>query len=162
MRAKGLLDISGRLSTWCEIISGAVLIVAMVLTGCDIVGRIFNHPIPGTYEVVSFSGGIVLGLAMPSTSFARGHVIVDLVTSHVSKKIAAVLHLITRIMVIVLFLLLCYTSIKMGNSLRSAGELTPVLQLPFYFVAYGIAGASIIECLILVSDMARGGGEVHE
>jgi TRAP-type C4-dicarboxylate transport system permease small subunit len=162
MTNKSLMDISERFSTWLEIVSGVALIAIMVLTGCDIVGRAFGHPIAGTYEIVSFAGGIVIGLAMPVTSLARGHVMVDLVTAHVSKPVGNILHVITRVMVIILFLLLSYAITKMGINLHTSGEVTPVLSLPFYFVAYAFAGACLVECFILVGDLTKGGGDIHE
>ena len=52
--------------------------LVMLLTGSDIVGRALRMPIPGTYELVSFAGGLVIGLAVPVTSRGKGHVIVDI------------------------------------------------------------------------------------
>jgi TRAP-type C4-dicarboxylate transport system permease small subunit len=162
MTKKGLMDVSDRLSTWFEIVAGVALMGIMVLTGCDIVGRVFGHPIPGTFEIVSFAGGIVIGLAMPVTSRVRGHVIVDLIIAHVSKGASNVLHIITRLMVIVLFLLLIYAMTKMGMNLHDSGEVTPVLSLPFYLIAYAFAGACFVECLILIGDIVKGGGDPNE
>jgi TRAP-type C4-dicarboxylate transport system permease small subunit len=162
MSKKGLMGVSERLSTVFEIIAGVALVGVMVLTGCDIVGRAFGHPIRGTYEIVSFAGGIIIGLATPITSLMRGHVLVDLLTTHVSERTKNALHVITRFMVIILFLLLSYALANMGESLRVAGETTSVLSLPFYPVAYGVSGACLVECLILACDILRGGGELHE
>jgi TRAP-type C4-dicarboxylate transport system permease small subunit len=162
MMKRALTDVSNLFSTGMEIIAGVALVAVMLLTGCDIVGRAFGHPIPGTYEIVSFAGGLVIGMAMPVTSRARAHVIVDLVTAHVSERAGSVLHVITRVMGIALFLLMGYAIIKMAGQLRASGEVTPVLSLPFYLVAYAIAGACFIESLILTGDITRGGGGAHE
>lgn len=162
MKKKGLMNVSNRLSTFLEVVAGIALITLMILTGCDIVGRAFGRPIPGTYEIVSFAGGIVIGLAMPVTSRVRGHVMMDIVTSHLSARALTVLHTVTRLMVIALFLLLSYAIVKMGMNLRASGEVTPVLSLPFYFIAYAFAGACLVNCLILISDIMKGGGALHE
>jgi len=162
MTRKGLMNVADRLSSWLEVVSGIALMAIMILTGCDIVGRTFGRPIPGTYEIVSFAGGIVIGLALPVTTRIRGHVMVDLIVSRVSRRTRDFLHTLTRLMVIILFLLLSYAIIKMGINIRASGEVTPVLSLPFYFVAYAFAGACLINCLILVTDIMRGGGEFHE
>ncbi len=162
MMRKVLTDMSNRISTWLEVIAGVAIVLVMILTGCDIVGRAFGRPIPGTYEIVSFAGGLVIGLALPVTSRVRGHVMVDLITARISSRAAGVLHGITRVMGIALFLLLSYAIARMGMQLKEAGEVTPVLSLPFHLVAYLIAGACFVECLILVGDIARGGGASHE
>lgn len=162
MIRKVLTEITNRISTWLEVVAGVAIVLVMVLTGCDIIGRAFGRPIPGTYEIVSFAGGLVIGLALPVTSRVRGHVMVDLITARVSSRTAGVLHAITRLMGIALFLLLGYAIARMGVQLKEAGEVTPVLSLPFHLVAYLIAGACFVESLILVGEIAKGGGETHE
>jgi TRAP-type C4-dicarboxylate transport system permease small subunit len=157
-----LMGISDRISTWTEVLAGVVLVLIMVVTGCDIVGRIFGSPIPGTYEMVSFAGGLVIGLALPVTSRERVHVIVDIVTSRVSFRAGAILHVITRLMVIALFLLLGYATMRMGIDFRAYGQMTPVLGFPYYPVAYIISGACFIESLVLVADLIKGGDVRHE
>jgi TRAP-type C4-dicarboxylate transport system permease small subunit len=157
-----LMGISDRISTWTEVFAGVVLVLIMVVTGCDIVGRIFGSPIPGTYEMVSFAGGLVIGLALPVTSRERVHVIVDIVTSRVSFRAGAILHVITRLMVIALFLLLGYATMRMGIDFRAYGQMTPVLGFPYYPVAYIISGACFIESLVLVADLIKGGDVRHE
>jgi TRAP-type C4-dicarboxylate transport system permease small subunit len=156
------MGISERISTWMEVFAGVVLVLIMVVTGCDIVGRIFGSPIPGTYEMVSFAGGLVIGLALPVTSRERAHVIVDIVTSRVSSRAGAILHVITRLMVIALFLLLGYATMRMGIDFRAYGQVTPVLGFPYYPVAYIISGACFIESLVLVADLIKGGDVRHE
>ena len=157
-----LMGISGRISTWMEVLAGVVLVLVMVVTGCDIVGRIFGSPVPGTYEMVSFAGGLVIGLALPVTSRERAHVIVDIVTSKVSSRAGAILHMTTRLMVIALFLLLGYAFIRMGIDFRTHGQVTPVLGFPYYPVAYIISGACFIESLVLIVDLIKGGDVRHE
>lgn len=141
-----------------EFVAGVVLIAMMMLTGADIVGRMLGRPIPGTYEIVSFAGGLVVGLAMPITAWARGHVVVDLVTSNAPRPLAQLLHWTTRAMSIALFALLGYALVRMGLDLRDSGETTPVLGLAFYPVAWALAGAFFVSCLILVHDALDPGG----
>jgi len=163
MKKRVMMHISDRISNWMEISAGILLVLIMVITGCDIVGRIFGHPIPGTYEMVSFAGGLVIGLALPVTSRERAHVIVDIVTSRVSSRVGALLHVMTRSMVIALFLLLGYATVRMGIDFHAYGQVTPVLGFPYYPVAYIISGACFMESLVLVVDLVKGGGVIrHE
>lgn len=151
---KKLLSVlSDRLSTWMEVIAGITLIAVMLLIGLDIVGRVFGRPVPGTYEVVSFAGGLILGLALPATSRAKGHVSTDLLLEKISGKPKIFLAVITRLIGIVIFLLSGYGMIMMGVRLRYSGEVTAVLALPFYYVAYAIGGAFLIQTLVLFSEI---------
>ena len=125
----------------------------MLLIGSDIVGRIFGHPVPGTYEIVSLAGGLILGLALPATSRAKGHVSADLLLEKLSGKPKAFLAVITRLIGIVIFLLSGYGMIMMGVRLKNSGEVTAVLALPFYYAAYVIGGAFLIQTLVLLSGI---------
>ncbi|MBN1832573.1 MAG: TRAP transporter small permease [Deltaproteobacteria bacterium] len=162
MKKRVLIRLSDRISHWMEIFAGVVLVLILVITGCDIVGRIFDRPIPGTYEMVSFAGGLVIGLALPVTSRERAHVIVDIVISRVSSRAGTILHVMTRLMVIALFLLLGYATFRMGIDFRIHMQMTPVLGFPYYPVAYIISGACYIESLVLVADCMKEGDVRHE
>ena len=149
-----LLNIlSGRLSSWMEILAGIALMGVMLLIGLDIVGRIFGHPVPGTYEIVSIAGGLIVGLALPATSRAKGHVSADLLAGKLSETPRIFLAVITRLMGILIFLLAGYGMIMMGIRLKASGEVSAVLSLPFYYVAYAIGGAFLIQTLILFSEI---------
>jgi TRAP-type C4-dicarboxylate transport system permease small subunit len=145
--------ISGRFSGWMEIVAGIALIAVMLLIGTDIIGRIFGHPIPGTYEIVSLAGGLILGLSLPATSIAKGHVSTDLLIEKLSGKPKVLLAVTTRLIGMAIFLLSSYGMISMGIRLRSSGEVTAVLAIPFYYVAYAIGAAFFIQSIILFSEI---------
>jgi len=146
---------SGRLSSWMEFAAGVSIIAVMLLIGCDIVGRIFGCPVPGTYELVSLSGGLIVGLALPATSRSKGHVSTDILTGKLSERCISVLSLTTRLIGIAVFLLAAWGMIFMGVRLKASGETTAVLELPFYPVAYAVGGAFLMQALILFSEIFK-------
>lgn len=143
-------------SNTMEAIGGIALVVAMVLTGCDIIGRAIGHPVPGTFEIVCFCGAVLITFSMPSTSFARKHVVIDLF------KTGMFLHVLTRLLGIGTLGLIGYSLARMAIKLKDSGETTAVLGLPFYPVVWAMSGAFFGTCLILVSDIFKGKGEKHE
>jgi TRAP-type C4-dicarboxylate transport system permease small subunit len=144
---------SGRLSSWMETIAGIALIAVMLLIGVDIIGRIFGYPIPGTYELVSLAGGLIIGLALPATSRAKGHVSTDFLLEKMSPRVRRVLAFATRSIGILVFLLTGCGMVLMGARLRTSGEVTAVLSLPFYYATYAIGGAFFVQALVLLSEM---------
>jgi TRAP-type C4-dicarboxylate transport system permease small subunit len=144
---------SDRMSSWLEIIAGIALIAVMLLIGADIVGRIFGYPVPGTYEIVSLAGGLIIGLALPATSRTKGHVSTDLVLGRLSDKPRLYLAVTTRFIGVIIFLLAAYGMVMMGIRLKDSGEVTAVLALPFYYAAFAIGGAFLIQTLILLSEI---------
>jgi len=136
-----------------EIVAGVALVIVMLLIGSDIVGRIFGHPVPGTYEIVSLTGGLILGLALPATSRAKEHVSTDLLSGKLSGKPKQLLFVLTRLIVIGIFLLAGFGMVMMGVRLKEAGEVTAVLAFPFFYVAYAVGGAFLVQTVVLISEI---------
>jgi TRAP-type C4-dicarboxylate transport system permease small subunit len=132
----------------------------MGLTCADIVLRLFRHPILGTYEVAGFLGAVVASFAMAQTAIERGHVAVQVIVARFSPRVQEVIYVITHLLSLLLFALLAWECIRYGNDLRTSGEVSMTLQLPFFPVLYGIALSAAIVCLVLLVDilqvMARG------
>ncbi|MGO9566652.1 MAG: TRAP transporter small permease [Desulfomonilaceae bacterium] len=98
---------------------------------------------------------MVVGFAIPQTSRLQGHVIMDFVTSKLSQGWQRPFHVLTRIFAIVTFAIIAWNLWGLGNDLKTSGEVTLTLQLPFYPVAYGIALCCFVECLVLFVDMVE-------
>jgi len=103
-----LLNSVDRLSRFINVIAGIAITFIMVLTVLDVILRFFRRPIVGTYELVAFSGAVVVGFAIPLTSWMRGHIYVDIFTAKLSKTAQSIFNVITRCMGIGLFFLSFY------------------------------------------------------
>ena len=150
-----LLNSVGRVSRGINVVAGIAITFIMLLTVSDVILRSFRRPIVGTYELVAFSGAIVVGFAIPLTSWLRGHIYVDFFTGKLPKTARSVFNLITRCMGIGLFFLIGWNLIKVGLDLQQSGEVSLTLQLPFYPVAYGVAVSCFVQCLVLLADIAK-------
>ncbi len=157
-----LLNGVERLSRYLNVIAGVAISFIMILTVSDVFLRSFRSPIVGTYELVAFAGAVVIGFAIPLTSWMRGHIYVDFFTGKLPKTFRSIVNLITRCMGIGLFLLIGWNLILVGMDLKQSGEVSLTLQLPFYPVAYGVAFSCFVQCIVLIADMVkivRGGYE---
>jgi TRAP-type C4-dicarboxylate transport system permease small subunit len=152
---KILASLVRKSSMWLQIIAGIALTLVMFLTGSDIVGRAFRHPIPGAFEIISAVGGLVVGLAVPVTSLTKEHVIVDIVLNGLSAGVQLTLRLVTRVIAAGLFALITFSLVKAGVELKASGEVTPVLSLPFYPVIFAMAVAFFVEIFVLIADMRK-------
>jgi TRAP-type C4-dicarboxylate transport system permease small subunit len=151
-----------KLSRYINFISGVSLTFLMLLTVADIILRSFRKPIIGTFEIVAFSGAVVIGFSIPFTTWVRGHVYTDFLITRFSDKTRNVFNILTRCMGIGLFFLIGLELIKHGLDLRKAGEVSPTLTLPFYPVAYGLGGCCFIQCLVLLCDIFKTFGGKNE
>ena len=110
-----LLNSVGRLSRLINVIAGIAITFIMFLTVFDVILRFFRRPIVGTYELVAFSGAMVVGFAIPLTSWMRGHIYVDFFTGKLPKAAQSIFNVITRCMGIGLFFLIGWNLIKGGH-----------------------------------------------
>ena len=149
------LNSVGRLSRFINVTAGIAISFIMVLTVLDVILRFFRRPIVGTYELVSFAGAVVVGFAIPLTSWMRGHIYVDFFTGKLPKTAQSIFNWITRCMGIGLFFLIGWHLIKVGMDLQQSGEVSLTLQLPFYLVAYGVAVSCFVQCLVLLADLVK-------
>ncbi len=146
---KKLCDLS---SAWLEQFSGFVVTVVLALTGADVIGRAFGAPVPGTYELVQFMGGLIVGLPLPMSYRSNKQVKMDFEIESLPIWLKRLLESITRLLSIGLFGLLSYGLIELANDQRTAGEITPILSLPFYYVTYGMSVGILIVALVLVCE----------
>ena len=145
-----------------NLFAGVAITFMMFLTVSDVILRSFRRPIVGTYELVAFSGAIVIGFAVPLTTFLKGHVLVDFFVLKFPKGVRNIVHVITRLMGIGLFSLLGWNMIKLGMDLYRTGEVSLTLQLPFYPVAYGIGVCCFVQCLVLIAHILQVIGGTYE
>lgn len=142
-------------------IAGLALTAIMLLTVADVFLRIFKRPIPGTYELVSLMGALVIGFAIPQTSLDRGQVLMDFLTGKLPFSLQWLFHFITRWLGIIIFAIVGWNLFGMGNDFRASGQVSLTLKLPEYPFAYAIGLCCFVECLVLLTDLSRKkGGEV--
>lgn len=157
-----LLGISLRLSRFLYGIAGVALVFMMLLTVVDVILRTFGRPITGTYEMVGFSGAVVIGFALPFTSWIRGHVYMEFLIQRFPKQVRDRMNLFTRVIGIILFALIAYNLMIVGIDLQKSGEVSPTLRFPFYPVVYGVGICFFIECLVLFCDILKIRGGKYE
>ena len=151
-----------KLSKWMQAVSCVALTCLMLLTTIDVIGRTFSRPIVGTYELVGLGGAVVLGFALPITSWIRGHIFVDMGFLGLSKRTQNRFNVATRLLSVVLFVLIGWNLFKLGYELQTAGEVTLTRHIPFYPVAYGLAVCCFVQCVVLICDIVKIAGGKYE
>jgi len=151
-----------KLSTVMYAFSAVVLSFMMLLTVSDVILRYLGRPIPGTYELVGLSGAIAIGFAIPYTSLVRGHVFVEFLIDRMEKGRREVVLIFTKILILLLFIAFGTYLFITGMDMAASGEVTQILRLPFYPVAYAVGVACFIECLVMVSDIVKLAGGDYE
>ncbi len=156
------LKFAFNLSIGTQVFAGAALVFMMIVTLCEVIMRAFGRPIVGAYELISFTGGVVIGFAVPYTSWMRGHVFVDTMINRLPEQQRAVVNVTTRCLAVILFLFVGWNFIVMGGDLYRTKEVTTTLRLPFYPISYGLGVSFFVQSILLVADLLKVLGGKHE
>ena len=132
----------------------ALSIIAMMLLTCaDVLLRFFKHPILGTYELVGLFGALTIAFAIPATTLSKGHVAVEFLVDKLPSSGQRICTIIANLLSLALFALISWQSFLYANMLKSTGEVTLSLQMPFYPIIYTISAASLLVCIVLFLEL---------
>ncbi len=144
-----------RIGKVMDVIGGTILSFMMLITVTDVVLRFVAKPITGTYELVFLGGAVVIGCAIPVTSWGGGHVSVDFALEYFPSVVQLLLKLFTRILGVAFFVLMGIILWPLGTELYTSGEVSLTLHVPYYPVAYTLSVCAFVEVLVLVSDFIK-------
>jgi TRAP-type C4-dicarboxylate transport system permease small subunit len=119
------------------VISGALLVTLVLLSGCNVAFRLAGHPISASYELSGLFGALIAALALADTQRKRGHVEMDLFTRSYSARARRWIGAFNVFAGALLVLILgCQLANRAGVLLR-AGEVSETLKLPYPWLMYG-------------------------
>jgi TRAP-type C4-dicarboxylate transport system permease small subunit len=151
-----LLSTVLRVSRVLNGIAGGAATLMICITVVDVFMRSVGHPVVGAYEIIGLiCGPIVIGFAVPLTSWDRGHVSMDVLLPRLRKRSRNLMKVMTRVICIVLFAFIAYNLFWIGSEFRSSGEVSQTLHIPFYWVTYAVGLCCFIECVVFICDILR-------
>lgn len=136
-------------------VAGLGLAFMMVVTMLDIIMRNLGSPIVGSMEIISFCGSVVIGFAIPYTSWKKAHVYVDFLIVKLGPDNRRIMEIVTRCMGIALFAFIGYNFILYGLDLRRTQEVSPSFKLPYYPIPFGLSLSCFLQCLTLIADLVK-------
>jgi TRAP-type C4-dicarboxylate transport system permease small subunit len=145
-----------------NVIAGVALTFMILLTVADVILRSFRKPIIGTYELVAFSGAMIIGFSIPLTSWLKGHIYVDFFILKLPQTGRKIFNIVTKCLGIGLFLIISSNLMILGMDLYKSGEVSPTLHIPFYLIIYGIGICCFFQCLVLLCDIVKVLGGKYE
>lgn len=152
---KDIFNVWLKIGKLSHVLAGAFLATMFLLTLAEVVGRFFWRPIAGSYELISFLGGLVIGFSVTYTSQKDSHINVDFLINKMSTSRKMVMKATTRIMVMAFFVLVGCSLIYMGIDLRSTHEVSQTLKLPYYPVAFGLGVSFLIQAGQFLLDIVE-------
>lgn len=139
------------LSRVLDRIAGFCMVAVMLLVVTNILLRaVFNRPILGTYEYVTFLTAVTIGLALAHCAVQNGHIAVSFVIEKLPGKIQAAVDVVMNIIALLFWSLCAWQVGKYANTLAVSGVVSPTTQMPFYPFIYLVAFGLVALCLVLL------------
>jgi TRAP-type C4-dicarboxylate transport system permease small subunit len=139
------------------VVSGAGLMVMVLVTSLDVVLRVFRLSFTGAYDLVKIAAILTVAAALPYTTAIKGHVAIEYFFHKLGRRRRAVVDTLMRLLGMGLFSLLAWGSVQYGNSLRQSGEVSLTLQLPIFWVPYLLAASCGLVVLIKLYHLLHPG-----
>jgi TRAP-type C4-dicarboxylate transport system permease small subunit len=152
---KALEKISDFLNQVLLWMAGFFLVAMILMTGGNIVIRIFWMPIRGTYELMGYFGAIVTAFALGYTQSGRGHISVDILVSRFTEKTRRILNGVNYFICMVFFAIVGWRIALYAETLRKTGELTETLRIIYYPFTYGVSLGCFVLALVLLVDFLK-------
>lgn len=123
-------------------VAGFALILLMLLTTADVVGRyFFNSPIGGVFDLTHFAVSIMTFLGLAYCGWRGTHVVIELLYDRLPPAARRVLNRVTNLAGCTLFGLISWRTAVQSIDVREMGEASQMMEIPlfplYYLVAFG-------------------------
>lgn len=143
------------LSDKLKMVGAAALFGMAVLTCADVVGRLFDRPIFGSIELVSFMGVLAVAMALPVTQLGKGHIGVELFVDKLPRKGRLFFELCTETVSFALFIVISWRMFLFSLKLKASGEVSMNLHLPEYAIVFVLACCCVVLCLVILLSFLK-------
>lgn len=129
---------------------GVFLIAAMLLLISNIVGRLTNTVIPGSYELFEMLMVFPVSFGLFYAAKEKYHVIVELIVSRFPPGLEAAAQMAAALLSFVIWALIAWagTRIAIENGLREATEVLEIPYLPFRMIWIFFLLLFCLTCLL--------------
>ena len=142
-----------RLSIWGEWIGVGGIIIMVAVTCADVLGaKLFTTPVPGSTEIISLVQVAAIVFAVAATQRHKGHISVEMFVATMTPRLRSFINALTSFIGLILFLLLIFEGIRLGNEYLESGEVTATVLIPYYPFAYAFSVALIPIAIMLLVD----------
>jgi TRAP-type C4-dicarboxylate transport system permease small subunit len=146
-------------------VAGVSLFAMMVLTFADVIGRyIFNWPVPGAYEFISFMMGVLIFTALPLLCFKEEHVTIDLLDSILPRSSKRFQQIIVNLLSAVVLLAMGWRLYLVSIDYGANNEVTMTMKIPFqpFALLFAVmAAAAALACLVIMWSYLRGNRDAN-
>ena len=137
-------------------VGSVAVLFLMSLATVNVCLRFFlNAPYRGAYELVGFSGAIVIAFALGYTQKRKDHIVVDILTEKFSKPVVKILDIISYFIMMIFFAMVAWQVLVWGMKIMKSGEVSETLKIIFHPVIFGVSIGFAVFSLTLLIDFLK-------
>lgn len=145
-----------RLSSWCEGLGVAAMLLMMTVTFIDVVGaKVFTWRLLGALDIVMLSQIVAIAFAAGMVLILGRHIEVEFFVNLLPRKAQKAISVLVLLLALGLFSIIIWRLFVLGRSFQISGEYSPTAYIPLYPFAYSIAIAGIPVCLALLLALVK-------
>jgi TRAP-type C4-dicarboxylate transport system permease small subunit len=129
------------------------LLLMMLLTCADVVGRYLGHPIKGTFDVVGLLGAFVAALPLAYTQMLKRHVAMEFMATHGNRFVQATANILVCLLGIGVYALIAWRCYVLGTKFWTVGRVSDTIEIAIYPFVYVVAFGCAVNCLVLLTDL---------
>lgn len=153
-------ELTTRISNYLASAACVVLVVLMLITFFDVMGRyFFSSPLTFAVELISLCMGLLVFFGLAMTTLNRGHIAVDLVSSASPAYLKKILARFAAIAGSIFIGLMAWRLWDRAMNFRSDGLQTDILALPVYPVVLIMSVTAAFTMLIAIHQIFFSTGE---
>jgi TRAP-type C4-dicarboxylate transport system permease small subunit len=139
-----LYRLNGLATLWLARIAAVIMAFLALMTFADVGARyFFNRPFDFSVELTELSMGLIVYLGVGLTTHENGHVRVDFVTLKLSERVRAAVDALTSLIALAFLAVMIWRLWLRALVLFEKHDVSQVLHLPFWPVAFAMATASL-------------------
>lgn len=136
--------LNGLVTLWLARLAAFIMAGLAVVTFVDVGARyLFNRPFNFSVEFTELSMGLIVYLGVGLTTHENGHVRVDVLTLRLGERLRAMVDAATALIALGFLAVLVWRLWLKAVVLYEKHDMTQVLHLPFWPVAFAMAAASV-------------------
>jgi TRAP-type C4-dicarboxylate transport system permease small subunit len=142
------------INRYAQYISGFTLMLLMILTVTDVVGRrFFNNPVEGSYELICVLLTFIVFFAVGYAHDYREHVVIDFLYDLLPRSGRRFISFLSSIIYLSMVLLMCGMVFKYGLNLISTSATTAILKIPHWPIVITATIGLIGYALSIIGDL---------
>jgi TRAP-type C4-dicarboxylate transport system permease small subunit len=158
---KRLITLSENIAKMVVLISCVTLSLVVLIIAVNVVGRQFNKPLPGGYDLAILCAAVSGSLAIAYTTKCNAHVNVDIIIGILPPVLKKVQAVIAHLANLFIFVILAWQAAEIFIE-RFVGEYTETLRIvywPFRLVWLLSMCFSVFFCLVNIALVFTGGDD---